>query len=98
MRLNPLASEIRRNLEGADFNDPEYDNVLSPKWFMNPVHYEVSKLLVWMHGNNSDALVEYYIEKLNDFSKSHYELSISEPINVTFLKVELLLQSIEEFS
>lgn len=93
----PLVSEIRTNLQTAQLDDLEGDSVLNPEWYMSSVHYELSKFLIWLNGRTDDALVDYYFERLNEFTRNHFRLSIHESLDTTFLKTKLLMQRLNEF-
>lgn len=90
--LVPLITEIRENLQAMNISDLEKNYLLEPSSGLSKtLSYEIGKLYSWLHSNQYDPLVNYYIERFNRSSNSKYKFSIEDSESSLLLKLKLML-------
>ncbi|WP_379962574.1 hypothetical protein [Edwardsiella ictaluri] len=90
--LVPLITEIRENLQAMNISDLEKNYLLEPSSELSKtLSYEIGKFYSWLHSNQYDPLVNYYIERFNKSSNSKYKFSIEDSESSLLLKLKLML-------
>lgn len=89
--LEPLISEIRKNLQDMNLIDLEESKAINYS-LKNKAHtYELTKLHTWLYNDNIDSLGEYYLDRMNEISNGEYSFSILDSKEVNFLKLKIML-------
>lgn len=92
--LEVLIEEIKNNLQTMKIIDLKNNSLLSPDSDLSrKLSYELSKFYTWIHGNNHDPLIHYYLERFNKETNCKFNFNIDDSINSLFLKMKLMLSN-----
>lgn len=90
--LLPLIGEIKTNLQVMNLVDLENDSMVRVRSGLGvQLSYELSKFYSWVYGDRYDPLLNYYFERFNEITKGKFNFTSCDEINLTFLKVKLML-------
>lgn len=89
--LEPLITEIRKNLQEMNLIDLKESKYISYSLKDKSHTYESTKLYTWLYSNSKDPLADYYLNKMNEISNGEYSFSILDSKEVNFLKLKIML-------
>ncbi|HCU2506403.1 hypothetical protein [Proteus mirabilis] len=89
--LEPLITEIRKNLQEMNLIDLKESKYISYSLKDKSHTYELTKLYTWLYSNSKDPLADYYLNKMNEISNGEYSFSILDSKEVNFLKLKIML-------
>ncbi len=92
--LEPLIEEIRTNLQAMNIIDLENSPSLSNRSELSrKLSYEIGKFYTWIHGDEYDPLIHYYLERFNNETNFKFNFNINDSCNLLFLKLMLMLHA-----
>lgn len=90
--LLPLIEEIKTNLQSMNIVDLRNTYELRVRSALRrELSYELGKFYSWIHGDRYDPLLHYYFKRFNVVTDGKFNFTKTDEINLTFLKVKLML-------
>jgi len=94
--LQKVVSEIKNNLQKMNLVDLITDEICSPPYPFDKLGYELTHLYPLLYDWHYDPLFTYYLNALNDYSNNRYNFSSDESHDVIFLKLRMMLHSLNK--
>lgn len=92
--LEPLIEEIKTNLQAMNIIDLENSTSISTRSELSrKLSYEIGKFYTWIHGDKTDPLIHYYLERFNNATNFKFNFNINDSCNLLFLKLMLMLNT-----
>ncbi|MEZ9178285.1 hypothetical protein AB4200_21050 [Vibrio kanaloae] len=90
--LLPLIEEIKANLQEMNIVDLKNDLMTRARSDLSrELSYELPKFYSWIHGDEYDPMLHYYLERFNKSTNGKFNFTNTDDIKLTFLKAKLML-------